>query len=209
MVIKKLKEQANKVALLLVIMFVPAMGQVVFAKNKKNNKKIKMATVTFKNELNVTVAGTLPAVGSQAPNFTFVKGDLSEVTLPDLKGKKVLLNIFPSVDTGVCAASVRRFNKEAASLDNTVVLAVSVDLPFAAGRFCAAEGIENVIAASAFRNPEFAKEYGVLMVDGPLKGLLARSVVAIDTDGKVIYTELVPEVTSEPNYEAALEALKK
>lgn len=167
-----------------------------------------MATVTLKNELNVTVGGNLPAVGTAAPQFTLVKGDLSETTLADYAGKKVLLNIFPSVDTGVCAASIRKFNKEAASLDNTVVLAISVDLPFAAGRFCAAEGIENVVTASAFRNPEFAQSYGVLMTDGPLKGLLARSVVVIGADGKVAYTELVPEVTQEPNYDNALAALK-
>jgi thiol peroxidase len=167
-----------------------------------------MATITFKKELSVSVAGELPAVGTTAPEFTLVKGDLSEVTLKDLKGKKVLLNIFPSIDTGVCAASVRKFNKEAAGLDNTLVLAVSADLPFAAGRFCAAEGIDNVVTASAFRNPEFAQAYGVLMADGPLKGLLARSVVVIDSEGKVAYTQLVPEVTEEPNYDAALAALK-
>jgi thioredoxin-dependent peroxiredoxin len=167
-----------------------------------------MATITFKKELKVNVAGELPSTGTAAPEFTLVKGDLSEVTLKDLKGKKLLLNIFPSIDTGVCAASVRKFNKEAAGLDNTIVLAVSVDLPFAAGRFCAAEGIQNVVTASAFRNPEFAQAYGILMADGPLKGLLARSVVVVDADGKVAYTQLVPEVTEEPNYEAALAALK-
>lgn len=167
-----------------------------------------MATVTLQGELKINVGGELPAVGSVAPDFTLVKGDLSEVSLKDFKGKKVLLNIFPSIDTGVCAASVRQFNKNAAGLENTVVLGISVDLPFAAGRFCAAEGIENVVTASAFRNPEFAANYGVLMVDGPLKGLLARSVVVVDADGKVAYTELVPEVTQEPNYNAALTALK-
>ncbi len=167
-----------------------------------------MATVTLQGELKINVGGELPAVGSVASDFTLVKGDLSEVSLKDFKGKKVLLNIFPSIDTGVCAASVRQFNKDAAGLENTVVLGVSVDLPFAAGRFCAAEGIENVVTASAFRNPEFAADYGVLMVDGPLKGLLARSVVVVDADGKVAYTELVPEVTQEPNYNAALAALK-
>jgi thiol peroxidase len=167
-----------------------------------------MATVTLKGEVIIKVGGELPAVGSMAPAFTVVKGDLSETTLADYKGKKVLLNIFPSIDTGVCAASVRQFNKDAVALENTVVLGVSVDLPFAAGRFCAAEGIENVVTVSAFRNPEFAKSYGVLMEDGPLKGLLARSVVVVDVDGKVLYTELVPEVTQEPNYAAALAALK-
>lgn len=166
-----------------------------------------MSTVTFKGG-NVNVAGQIPAVGSVAPDFTLVKNDLSEVSLKDLKGKTVILNIFPSIDTGVCAASVRRFNKDAASLANTVVLAVSADLPFAAGRFCTTEGIENVHPASVFRSPEFAKAYGVLMTDGPLKGLLARTVVVVDADGKVAYTELIPEITEEPNYSAALAAVK-
>lgn len=166
-----------------------------------------MATVTFKGG-KVNTNGQLPATGSAAPDFTLVKSDLSEVSLKDLHGKKVVLNIFPSIDTGVCAASVRRFNKEAAGLSDTVVLAVSADLPFAAGRFCTTEGIENVHPASVFRNPEFAQAYGILLVDGPLKGLLSRSVVVIDADGKVKYTELVPEITEEPNYEAALAALK-
>ncbi len=166
-----------------------------------------MSTVTFKGG-NVNVAGQIPAVGSVAPDFTLVKNDLSEVSLKDLKGKTVILNIFPSIDTGVCAASVRRFNKDAASLANTVVLAVSADLPFAAGRFCTTEGIENVHPASVFRSPEFAKAYGVLMTDGPLKGLLARTVVVVDSDGKVAYTELIPEITEEPNYSAALAAVK-
>lgn len=166
-----------------------------------------MATVTFKGG-KVNTNGQLPATGSAAPDFTLVKSDLSEVSLKDLHGKKVVLNIFPSIDTGVCAASVRRFNKEAAGLSDTVVLAVSADLPFAAGRFCTTEGIENVHPASVFRNPEFAQAYGILLVDGPLRGLLSRSVVVIDTDGKVKYTELVPEITEEPNYEAALAALK-
>lgn len=166
-----------------------------------------MSTVTFKGDIKVNTSGQLPAAGSTAPDFTLVKSDLSEVSLKDLKGKKIVLNIFPSLDTGVCAASVRRFNKEATGLSNTVVLAVSADLPFAAGRFCTAEGIENVIPASVFRNPEFAKSYGVLMSDGPLKGLLVRSVVVIDTDGKVLYSELVPEITTEPNYDAAIKAI--
>ncbi len=165
-----------------------------------------MATITF-NGTTVNTNGQLPSKGTAAPDFTLVKSDLSEVSLKDLKGKRVVLNIFPSIDTGVCAASVRRFNKEAAGMANTVVLAVSVDLPFAAGRFCTAEGIENVHPASAFRSPEFAEAYGVLMCDGPLKGLLARSVVVIDADGKVLYTELVPETTIEPNYEAAIASL--
>lgn len=167
-----------------------------------------MATVTFKNDISVNTSGQLPAVGSVAPEFALVKNDLSEVSLKDLKGKTVILNIFPSLDTGTCAASVRRFNKEAAALLNTVILAVSADLPFAAGRFCSAEGIDNVVPASVFRNASFAKDYGVLMLDGPLKGLLARSVVVIDANGKVVYTELVPEITNEPNYQPALAAAK-
>lgn len=166
-----------------------------------------MSTVTFKGS-KVNVDGQIPAVGSVAPDFTLVKSDLSEVTLKDLKGKTVILNIFPSIDTGTCAASVRRFNKEAASIPGTVILAISADLPFAAGRFCTTEGIDNVHPASVFRNPEFAKAYGVLMADGPLKGLLARTVVVINTEGKVAYTELVPEIADEPNYSAALAAVK-
>lgn len=166
-----------------------------------------MATITFKGS-KVSTSGELPAKGSSAPEFTLVKQDLSEVSLKDLKGKKVVLNIFPSLDTSTCAASVRKFNKEAAALSNTVVLAVSADLPFAAGRFCTAEGIANVHPASVFRNPEFAKNYGVLMTDGPLKGLLARSVVVIDEAGKVVYNQLVSEVTEEPDYNGALSAVK-
>lgn len=167
-----------------------------------------MATVTFKNDITVNTSGQLPAVGSAAPEFALVKNDLSEVSLKDLKGKTVILNIFPSLDTGTCAASVRRFNKEAAALPDTIILAVSADLPFAAGRFCSAEGIDNVVPASVFRNASFAKDYGVLMLDGPLKGLLARSVVVIDANGKVVYTELVSEITNEPNYQPALAAAK-
>ncbi|MDR3219442.1 MAG: thiol peroxidase [Dysgonamonadaceae bacterium] len=163
-----------------------------------------MSTVTFKGELKVTVSGQLPAVGSIAPAFTFVKNDLSEVSLKDFAGKIIILNIFPSLDTGVCATSVRRFNKEAAALSGVQILAVSADLPFAAGRFCTIEGINKVYTGSVFRNPEFAENYGVLMTDGPLKGLLARSVVIIDANGKVAYTELVSEITQEPDYEAAL-----
>lgn len=166
-----------------------------------------MAKVTFKGSP-VNTSGQLPAVGSPAPDFTLVKTDLSDVTLKDLKGKNVILNIFPSLDTAVCAASVRKFNKEAASLPNTVILAISADLPFAAGRFCTTEGIENVHPASTFRNPEFAKDYGVLTLDGPLKGLLARSVVVLDGNGKVLYNELVEETTNEPNYQAAISVLK-
>jgi thiol peroxidase len=151
--------------------------------------------------------GSLPEVGTVAPDFKGVKTDLSELSLNDLKGKKVVLNVFPSLDTSVCAASVRRFNKEVASLSNTVVLAVSKDLPFAHGRFCTTEGIENVVALSAFRCSCFEDKYGMLLIDGPLKGLLARGVIVIDEAGKVVYEELVPEITTEPNYEAVLASL--
>ncbi|MDH6354270.1 thiol peroxidase [Dysgonomonas sp. PH5-45] len=157
------------------------------------------------NEVNTS--GNLPENGSLAPKFVLVKKDLTEVSLSDFKGKYVVLNIFPSLDTGVCAASVRKFNKEVVGLPNTVVLAISADLPFAAGRFCTAEGIENVIPASVFRNAEFAKDYGVLMVDGPLKGLLARAVVVVNPEGNITYTELVPEVTHEPDYQAAINSI--
>ena len=162
-----------------------------------------MSVTNFKGA-QVNISGELPKVGVVAPDFTLVKGDLSEINLSDLKGKYVVLNIFPSLDTGVCAASVRKFNKEAASLPNTVILAISADLPFAAGRFCTTEGIENVVPASVYRNPEFANKYGVLMTDGPLKGLLARAVVVINPEGNISYTELVPEITSEPSYQAAI-----
>lgn len=155
----------------------------------------------------VSTVGELPAKGSAAPAFTGVKTDLSEVSLADLVGKKVVLNIFPSIDTGVCAASTHRFNKEAGELDNTVVVCVSADLPFALGRFCGAEGLEDVVPVSIFRNPEFGTDYGVTITDGPLAGLLSRAVVVIDEDGNVAYTEQVPEITEEPNYEAALAAL--
>lgn len=150
----------------------------------------------------------MPAVGTKAPGFTLTGADLSDIRLSDYAGKRVVLNIFPSIDTGVCAASVRRFNKEANEMPNTVVLCISMDLPFAAGRFCAAEGLNNVIPASAFRSPEFVKNYGVELIDGPLKGLLARAVVVIDGKGEVIYRQLVEQITDEPDYAAAISVLK-
>ena len=166
-----------------------------------------MAKVTLKgNEIHTN--GELPKVGTEAPDFKGVKSDLSELSLSDLKGKKVVINVFPSLDTSVCAASVRRFNKEAASHPDTVVLAVSKDLPFAHGRFCTTEGIENVIPLSDFRFSDFDENYGVRMADGPLAGLLARSVVVIGKDGKIAYTELVPEITQEPDYDKAIAAVK-
>jgi thiol peroxidase len=143
----------------------------------------------------------LPTVGAQAPDFKLVTGELAEVNLQTFAGKRVVLNIFPSIDTGVCATSVRKFNKWASEQENTVVLCVSKDLPFAAGRFCGAEGLTNVVTASDFRYNTFGSSYGVLLIDGALKGLLARSVVAIDESGKVVYTELVSEITAEPSYD--------
>ncbi len=166
-----------------------------------------MATVTFQGNP-VQTCGELPQTGEKAPKFGGVKGDLTTVHLPDYIGKKVVLNIFPSLDTPVCAASVRRFNQEAASLDNTVVLCISKDLPFAQSRFCTTEGISNVTALSVFRCRHFDERYGLTMTDGPLKGLLARAVIVIDEEGKIIYEQLVPEITSEPDYDAALNALK-
>ena len=165
-----------------------------------------MANITFKGNPVHTI-GELPDKGSKAPDFKLVKGDLSEVTLADFKYKYVVLNIFPSLDTGVCAASVRRFNKDAATMDNTVVLGISADLPFAAGRFCSTEGIENVVTLSCFRDENFGIDYGLLMTDGPLKGLLARAVVVVNPEGKVIHTELVPEIAQEPDYHSAINSI--
>lgn len=166
-----------------------------------------MAKTAFKGNP-VSLAGKFIQVGAQAPDFTLVKGDLGNYTLADCKGRFTVLNIFPSLDTGVCAASVRKFNQLAAGKDNTVVLAVSKDLPFAQGRFCTAEGIENVVPLSDYRyTSDFGEKYGVLMTDGPLCGLLARAVVVINPEGKIIYTQLVPEIVEEPNYEAALAAI--
>lgn len=157
-----------------------------------------MATTNFKGNP-VKTNGELPKVGDKAPDFKLVKGDLSEVTLADFAGKKLILNIFPSIDTGVCATSVRKFN-QIASEKGITVLCVSKDLPFAASRFCGAEGLNDVITASDFRYNNFATDYGVLMEDGPLKGLCARSVVSLDENGVVTYAELVPEITIEPDY---------
>ena len=164
-----------------------------------------MASVTFQGNA-VTTVGELPEVGQPAPGFTLVKADLGEVTLEELSGKRVILNIFPSIDTDTCATSVRKFNEEASKLENTQVICVSADLPFAAGRFCGAEGIENVITGSTFRS-NFGEDYGVTFSSAPLTGLLSRSVVVIDADGSVLYTEQVAETTEEPNYEAAIAVL--
>ena len=164
-----------------------------------------MAETLFKGT-QVHTVGDLPSVGAAAPDFTLTGADLSDVSLGDYAGRRVVLNIFPSVDTGVCAMSVRRFNELAAALDNTTVVCASADLPFALARFCGAEGIENVVTASTFRS-SFADDYGTRLLDGPLAGLNARSVVVIDPEGKVVYTELVPETTQEPDYDAAVAAL--
>ena len=163
-----------------------------------------MATTAFKGNP-VKTAGDLPAAGASAPAFDLVGDGLSALTSADVPGR-VVLNIFPSIDTGVCAASVRKFNELAASLDNTTVVNVSKDLPFAQARFCGAEGIDKVKVGSAFRS-SFGEDYGVTMTDGPMAGLLARSVVVLDADGKVVHSELVPEITQEPDYDAAVKAL--
>ncbi len=155
----------------------------------------------------INTSGDLPQVGSKAPDFTLVKTDLSPENLAALAGKNVVLNIFPSVDTPVCATSVRRFNADASKKDNTVVLNISADLPFAHARFCGAEGLEDVVSLSSFRNTAFGTDYGVDIIDGPLQGLLSRAVVVIDAEGVIKYTEQVPEITQEPNYDAALAAL--
>ncbi|MEM8895822.1 MAG: thiol peroxidase [Bacteroidota bacterium] len=166
-----------------------------------------MATVTLGGNP-VNTSGDLPEIGIQAPSFNLTKNDLSQVSSADFAGKKVILNIFPSIDTGVCQTSVRTFNQKVASLDNTVVLCISADLPFAHSRFCGAEGIENAITLSSFRDGgAFSKAYGTLLVDGGFTGLNARAVVVISEEGKVSYTEIVKEIGEEPNYEEALAAL--
>jgi thiol peroxidase len=155
----------------------------------------------------VNLAGELPAAGSAAPDFSLVAGDLSDVGLGNYAGKKKLLNIVPSLDTGVCATSTKKFNAAMAGKTDAVALVISADLPFASKRFCDAEGITNVVNLSMMRSRNFAKDYGVLITDGPLAGITARAVVVLDADNKVLYTELVPEITQEPNYDAALAAL--
>lgn len=166
-----------------------------------------MSTTKFKGQP-VQVVGEFIQAGSIAPDFNLVKTDLSSLSLKELNGKFVILNIFPSLDTGVCATSVRKFNQLAASLPDTVVLAISKDLPFAHARFCTTEGIENVVPLSDFRCSDFDENYGVRMTDGLLSGLLARAVVVVGKDGKVVYSELVPEITEEPNYDKAIAAVK-
>jgi thiol peroxidase len=165
-----------------------------------------MATITLKGN-QIHTSGTLPANGAPAPAFKLVRNDLSEVTLETYAGKKKVLNIFPSIDTATCAMSVRKFNQEAAQMQNTAVLNISADLPFAQKRFCGAEGISNAESLSTFRST-FGKDYGLTISDGPLAGLTSRAVIVLDEKNKVIYTEQVPEIGQEPNYTGALQAIK-
>ena len=166
-----------------------------------------MAKVTLRGTP-IQTSGELPKVGSTAPDFKLTAGDLSDVTLAAYAGKRKVLNISPSLDTSVCATAARKFNEAAGKLTDTVVLLVTADLPFAAKRFCTAEGLQNVIPLSLMRDKKFAQDYGVLLVDGPMAGLCARSVVVLDAANKVIHAELVPETVQEPDYEAALAALR-
>jgi len=165
-----------------------------------------MSQVTFQGNP-IRVNGTIPAVGSSAPAFSLVGKDLHEVTLADFVGKRKVLNIFPSIDTGVCAASVRRFNELAAGLDNNVVLCISADLPFAQSRFCGAEGLDNVITLSTFRSTGFLHDYGVALAEGALSGLAARAVLVLDANNHVLHAERVAEIVNEPDYEAAIASL--
>jgi len=165
-----------------------------------------MAAITLHGDP-INTNGDLPAVGDAAPDFSLTTGDLADVTLTDFAGKKKLLNIVPSLDTGVCATSTKKFNEAAAAHADAVFLTISADLPFAQGRFCEAENVDVVKTLSTMRSPSFAEDYGVKIVDGPLAGITARAVVVIDENNKVVYTELVPEIGQEPNYEAALAAL--
>jgi thioredoxin-dependent peroxiredoxin len=166
-----------------------------------------MASITFKGNT-ITTAGDLPKVGDSAPDFKLTNDSMQDISLKDFEGKRLVLNIFPSIDTGICATSARHFNSDASSLENTVVMNVSKDLPFAQKRFCGAEGLENVKNASEFKNTDFSSNYHVIMNEGPLAGLFSRAVVVIDEKGKVIYTEQVPEIVQEPNYSAAIASLK-
>ncbi len=165
-----------------------------------------MAEIKLKGNT-IHTSGNLPGVGSKAPDFVLTRGDLEDVRLSDFAGKKKILNIVPSLDTGVCAASARRFDKEVAKLDNVVCLTVSDDLPFASSRFCKAEGVENVVTLSELRNRDFGKDYGCRIVDGPMAGLLSRAVVVLDEKDSVVYTEQVPEIVQEPDYDKVLQVL--
>lgn len=165
-----------------------------------------MATITLGGNP-IHTSGNLPQIGSKATDFSLIKTDLSAATLADFAGKKVVLNIFPSIDTGTCAQSVRTFNEKASQLDNTIVLCISRDLPFAQKRFCGAEGLENVVNLSDFKIGEFGKNYGLEITDGPLAGLHSRVVIVLDENGTVLHAEQVGEIANEPNYEAALAVL--
>lgn len=167
-----------------------------------------METIYFQGNP-IHTYGTLPPVGEKAPCFTLVDTNLKELRCTEFQGQKLILNVFPSLDTEVCATSVRKFNKEAASIPDVTVINVSMDLPFAAKRFCAAEGIDNVIVASAFRCPMFSQKYGLQIIDGPLAGLLARAVIVVDGERRIVYEQLVDEIGTEPDYRAALEAARK
>lgn len=156
----------------------------------------------------ITTIGELPAIGSKAPDFTLVKGDLSIASLADFKGSRLVLNIFPSIDTGTCATSVRKFNEKASSLENTKVLCISRDTPFALNRFCGAEGLADVVTLSDFNTGSFGKDYGLIITSGPIEGFLSRSVIVVDAEGNVTYTEQVPDIKDEPDYEAALNSLE-
>ena len=162
-----------------------------------------MSSIT-RQGVEIELTGSLPETGSPAPPFTLVRSDLEDLSLADFQGKTVILNIFPSIDTPTCAKSVRRFNEEAAGFDGVIVLCISPDLPFAHARFCEVEGIENVVSLSTFRAPEFGLDYGITMATTQRRGLLARALVVVDGKGMVKYTELVPELTQEPDYDAAL-----
>lgn len=162
-----------------------------------------MASITLEGNKIHTV-GELPAVGSDAPGFNLTNSELGDSSLSDYSGKKVIMNIFPSIDTGVCAQSTRKFNEAASKYENTVVLCISADLPFALSRFCGAENLDDVVTLSTFRSPEFGKDYGVCITDGPIKGLMSRAVVIIDENNKVTHIEQIPEITQEPDYEAAM-----
>ncbi len=166
-----------------------------------------MATITL-NGNPIHTCGALPAVGDATPTFTLTLGNLTEVTGVDLEGKRVLLSIFPSLDTATCGESVRKFNRLTADLADTVMLCVSMDLPFAQAQFCGAEKLDRVVTASAFRHSEFGTAFGVTLIDGPMRGLFARAVVALDENGTVVHTELVPELTQEPDYDLAIHAIR-
>ena len=185
-----------------------------FAQKKQSHKIKKMSTTETSHGTTITLggkpihtSGKLPAVGTQVKDFTLTGVDLSEKTLGDFKGKYIIMNIFPSVNTGICSKSVRKFNEDAASLNNTTILCISKDLPFAQKQFCGAEGIDKVVMLSDFRN-NFGMNYGVQLTDGPMKGLLSRAVIVVDPTGKIVYEQQVPEIGQEPDYVSAISSIK-